>query len=232
MKNTKLIILGAAFFMLSGMSANTIANTQVASAASIAQNQQSKKVLSQSVINEIDGYISVKNNQFILSPVAKSNFNAQDISLVDKIIAGVNNEVIKDNNFIDPNTKEIIDRNGQYFNSFAAYNKNFTTKRFWWGKRYYFTSNIAVKRGAAYLRKVGNSRYNLSIFLGAIGDSVGYVYPGWAAFANLTGLTVSAAADQYFNAASGLIKYSRRHKHDQIYMDFNHFCQYSFHVLK
>ena len=114
----------------------------------------------------------------------------------------------------------------------AAYNKNYTTKAFWWGKRYYFTSNIAVTRGARYFRHIASLRNDQSLFLSALGDSIAYASPYATLAANVASMGVGYVAGQYNGAASALVSYNNRHRHNQIYLDMNRTFQYSLHILK
>lgn len=143
-----------------------------------------------------------------------------------------NQEVKNSNEIIDPETKEMISHYNSPFIVMAAYNKNFTTKAFWWGKRYYFTSNIAVTRGADYFRHIASLRDDQSLFLSALGDSIAYASPQATIAANIASMGVSYIAGQYNGAASALVSYNNRHRHNQIYLDMNRTFQYSLHILK
>lgn len=131
---------------------------------------------------------------------------------------------------IDTESKEIYTP-VKYF-SFAVHKSNYTTKTFWWGKRYYFTSNEAVKRGAAHFRKIANDRGNDSIFWSAVGDAVAYISPWYTLAANLASLGVQGVANRFNRAASDLVSYNNKHRKNRIYLDFNFSCQYSLHILK
>lgn len=195
-------------------------------------NEYGDVKLSQQTINQFDQYVTVVNNRFVLNQTAIYNFSAGEVSVVKKMLNTSNQEVKENNEIIDPNTKEIINQSADPFIVMAAYNKNYTTKAFWWGKRYYFTSNIAVTRGARYFRHIASLRNDQSLFLSALGDSIAYASPYATLAANVASMGVGYVAGQYNGAASALVRYNNRHRHNQIYLDMNRTFQYSLHILK
>lgn len=50
--------------------------------------------------------------------------------------------------------------------------------------------------------------------------------------ANVASMGVGYVAGQYNGAASALVSYNNRHKHNQIYLDMNRTFQYSLHILR
>lgn len=128
------------------------------------KDQSQDKAISQEKIDQFDQFVTVNNNQYVLSSKVNDIFSVQDIKTVQEMLNTSNQEVKNSNEIIDPETKEIISHYNSPFIVMAAYNKNFATKAFWWGKRYYFTSNIAVTRGADYFRHIASLRNDQSLF--------------------------------------------------------------------
>lgn len=199
---------------------------------SVVSPKEQKTTLSQEQIDEFDQFVTVNNNQYILSSRANNIFSSEDVKTVKEMLNTSNQEIKSNNELIDPESKEIIARDNSPFIVMAAYNKNYTTKAFWWGKRYYFTSNIAVSRGAKYFRHIASLRNDQSLFLSALGDSIAYASPYATLAANVASMGVSYVAGQYNGAASALVSYNNRHRHNQIYLDMNRTFQYSLHILK
>lgn len=188
--------------------------------------------LPQETIDKFDQYVTVTDNQYVLNSDVSNKFSKSDILTVKNMLISTNTEIRKSNEIIDPETKEIFATTGSPFLVMAAYNKNYTTKGFWWGKRYYFTSNSAVNKGAKYFRHVSSLRYNDSLFLSALADSIAYASPYATLAGNVASMGVSYVSSQYNGAASALISYNNKHKHNQIYLDMNKTFQYSLHILK
>lgn len=182
-------------------------------------------------VHKADEYVSVKGNRFVFDEQkAREKLSSEDVKVINDQIARVNQQIASNSMKIDTESKEIYTP-VKYF-SFAVHNSNYTTKKFWWGKRYYFTSNEAVKRGAAHFRKIANDRGNDSIFWSAVGDAVAYISPWYTLAANLASLGVQGVANRFNRAASDLVAYNNKHRKNRIYLDFNFSCQYSLHILK
>lgn len=149
-------------------------------------NEYGDVKLSQQTINQFDQYVTVVNNRFVLNQTAIYNFSASEVSVVKKMLNTSNQEVKENNEIIDPNTKEIINQSADPFIVMAAYNKNYTTKAFWWGKRYF--------------RHIASLRNDQSLFLSALGDSIAYASPYATLAANVASMGVGYVAGQYNGA--------------------------------
>lgn len=163
-------------------------------------------------IDDLDKYVEVKNNQFVLSLDAATKFSNEEIQEAQVRLDSTNKMINEKHMLIDPETKTAEQISP--FISFAKYNKHYTYATKWFGGRYYFTSNAAVEELAYKFR-------NHSSVLQVLG-----VIPGLAgAIGNL--------GSAYFNKiANDLENYNNKHKHNQIYMDLNWNGTYSFHILK
>lgn len=187
--------------------------------------------VSENSIEIADKYVRVENNQYIFDESdAKKVLSDEDVKAIKQEIDDKNKQILNDKLKIDSETKEILPQRRLY--RVAAHSKNYTTKNFWWGKRYYFTSNEAVTRGAKHFRKIANDRGNDSLFWSAVGDAVAYISPWYTLAANLASLGVQGVANRFNSAASALVAYNNKHRKQKIYLDFNFSCQYSLHVLK
>lgn len=75
-------------------------------------NQQSvNNNLSQTDINELDKYVSVENNTFVLNVPENSNISSEKVQMARQEIESVNNSIKNNNLLIDPETKEIVQYN-------------------------------------------------------------------------------------------------------------------------
>ena len=106
----------------------------------LTHSQDSSKGLSESKIKQIDPYISVANNQYQLSEKAFDVFSQQELQVIQNTIKEANTNIAQQHLKIDAQTKEAISP----IQSKAAWDSHYTTANFWWGTRYYFTSNEAV----------------------------------------------------------------------------------------
>lgn len=89
--------------------------------------------LSQEQIDQFDKFVVVKDNSYVLDSKVNQNFSTNEVLVVKEMLNTSNREVKNNNLIIDPDTKEILDQNASPFVIMAAYNKNYTTKAFWWG---------------------------------------------------------------------------------------------------
>lgn len=176
--------------------------------------------LNESIIKKADQYIYVSDNQYRLRSSDDLKLDSDQISLINKTLEKSNENIIAQKLIIDPETKIAFPSGqGQRLLSRAAYNKNYTYKNFWWGTRYYFTSNAAVEQLAHNFNQKANILTAGGILGGVV--SVGSV------------VAIAGATAWFFNKmASDLRYYNSTHVHNQIYMDLNMSLSYSFHILK
>ncbi|QBX95158.1 hypothetical protein [Lactiplantibacillus plantarum] len=170
--------------------------------------------LSELQINKVDSYILVVNNQYQLNKRATTILSNTELQAVENSISIANTTVKQQHLTIDQKTKT----SQPMSNTKAAWHSYYTSANFWWGTRYYFTSNAAVAQ-------MQNELANYSIALGITGALGGALSVGGAAI-------VSAGADAYLTKmSSDLGYYNATHLHNQIYMDVNFAGFYSMHVL-
>lgn len=194
------------------------------------QSINSAQNLTNSDIKKITPYIMVENNTYKLNPSINNTTISKDrIAIAKQMIATSNDQIKKEHLIINEATKEALPY--FQFNNYAAYDRNYTVSRFWWGHRYYFTSNISVSRGARHFRNISSDLMNGSLFLDAVGDVTSDLNEYVFVTANVLSYGVSYVAGRYTDLASGLISYNRHHKHNQIYADVPYSLKYSFHIL-
>lgn len=182
------------------------------------QGDISTDLLSESVINYADQYISVVNNQYVLNLPSNSDLSTDQIVAIKNTIAESNINIVTQGLVIDPITR-IANIAIPVITPRAAYNKNFTYKNFWWGTRYYFTSNAAVEQLAHNFDQKAQTLM--------VGGIIGGVASAGSAVA------VAGVGSLFFSKmASDLRYYNSTHIHNQIYMDLNMALSYSFHILK
>lgn len=211
------MVTSVAGLLLGGVPLATTAQVVSANAVSTAKSD-SNTAVSESLISRIDEYVVIKNNQYVLElpDNVKDLFTSDEIAQVENNISKANENVDQSSLLIDAETKTT--ESESQTTTAAAYNKHFTWKNFWWGTRYYFTSNAAVDEFVWDFT-------NKSIVLGALGaaGSLGGVVPG----------LIGAVGAAYFaKVANDLNYYNQRHSHNQIYLDMNYSLGYSFHILK
>lgn len=100
----------------------------------------------------------------------------------------------------------------------TTWQKNYTSASFWWGTRYYFTSNQAVVQMQA-------EHANNALAWGAVGAIGGAISGG------VTFIAGEATAIYFTKQANDLSYYNARHRHHRIYMDVTATGIYSLHVL-
>ena len=180
----------------------------------IHNTSQDSRGLTESQINKIDPYVSVVNNQYQLSQNATSALSHNELQEAERSIETANTTVNQQHLTIDKRTKAAH----TMLSTKAAWHSYYTFANFWWGTRYYFTSNEAV---AQMQNELGNDAIAIGI-AGAIG---GALTGGGAA-------VVAAGAGAYLQKMSNdLGYYNSTHLHNQIYMDVNLAGFYSMHVL-
>ena len=167
-------------------------------------NQQSvNNNLSQTDINELDKYVSVENNTFVLNVPENSNISSEKVQMARQEIESVNNSIKNNNLLIDPETKEIVQYNPYTMFVQGAFNikPGLQAKWFWWGQQSYYSSNAVV----AY---TVNKYRNYNDVLGLISHVTKYKI---ATFGSL----------YYQGVAWQLESYNNAHRNSKIYMDIN-----------
>lgn len=182
-----------------------MSGAQVASADAVSMAKSDTAIpVSDSLVSRIDDYVVVKDNQYVLElpDNAKTLFTSDEIAVVKTNLYKANENVNKNALAIDVENKT-TESEPQVMTA-AAYNKHVTTKNFWWGTRYYFTSNAAVDE---FVWSLNNTAIGLGAAIGVVGGA-------------------------YFaKVANDLNYYNQTHSHNQIYMDVNWSFFYSCHVL-
>lgn len=167
-------------------------------------NQQSvNNNLSQTDINELDKYVSVGNNTFVLNVPENSNISSEKVQMARQEIESVNNSIKNNNLLIDLETKEIVQYNPYTMFVQGAFNikPGLQAKWFWWGQQSYYSSNAVV----AY---TVNKYRNYNDVLGLISHVTKYKI---ATFGSL----------YYQGVAWQLESYNNAHRNSKIYMDIN-----------
>lgn len=213
----KIVVASVSGLMLGSVPLTT--GTQIVSADTVSTvKNNTNKVVSDSLVSRIDDYVVVKNNQYVLElpDNVKTQFTLDEMTQVENSIIKANEHVDKNSLAINAGTKT-TDSSIQTMNR-AAYNKHFTWKNFWWGTRYYFTSNAAVNEFYWTFTNVSIVMGGLAA-VGSLGGAVAGILP--------------AVTGAYFaKVANDLNYYNQRHVRNQIYMDMNYSLGYSFHILK
>ena len=163
-------------------------------------------------IQVLDKYVSVINNQFVLSIPRSANVSSDLVVKAQEIVNKSNQSITKNHSIVNVNTKIIMPN--PIFSSKAAWHSYYTYTNFWWGTRYYFTSNAAVNQ---LVHEFNN--YAAALAVG------GYFTVGTAAL--LGGL----GAAYFTKVANDLTYYNSNHSQNQIYMDMNAAGAYDMHVL-
>ncbi len=88
-------------------------NTENTTVSSIESNNTSKNTLTDSEIDDLDDYVEVKNNQYVLNVPSSSNLSEQEIKVAKAVIEESNRNIQKNNLSIDPVTKEASETSSQ-----------------------------------------------------------------------------------------------------------------------
>ncbi|WP_297816473.1 hypothetical protein [uncultured Lactobacillus sp.] len=199
MKIQKYIIVGLASLSFA------IIDTKPVQAATVSSSNQSvsSNALSQTDIHEIDQYVTVENNEFVLRVPENANIPLNKVRLAQQQIANVNSGIKKNRLIIDPETKEIVQYSPytMFVQGAFSIRPGLQAKWFWWGQRSYYSSNAAV----AY---TVNKYRHFQDVLGLIG--------------HVTKYKIETAGSLYYKGlAWQLESYNNSHKHSRIYMDIN-----------
>ena len=193
-------------------------------ATTISSNYQSNLTQSEiqdRLVEKADQYVVVENNQFVLKLPEKTTFSENEIIVLNSMIQEANRNINASGNTIDPITKEIVEKSdqNQFISTFRMpYSRYYSSRFFWWGIRFYFTSNAAVKQFRDEIRGWQNG-YN---YLGSLGAIVGQPI--------VTLITGGAYA--YFEMMSNdLNRFNNRHPYNQIFMDVGYTTYYKMYVL-
>lgn len=201
---------------------NASANNTTQSAKMITQpktnsnnNISSNSVgLTENQIQKIDPYVTVSNNQYQLNNQASSELNKRELQQATYSINQANKNVTQLHLTIDSATKRAMPS----LESSAAWDSHYTTGNFWWGTRYYFTSNAAVAQMTSELQ----AYTELADIAGVIGKL----------FLSPAPQMVAMGAGIYFTSMSAYLNnYNNSHQNNQIYMDVNWVADYSCHIL-
>ena len=145
------------------------------------------------------------------------------LTQIEKKLAETNKEVKNEGFIIDPETKAIV--NVSPYVNFAAGVKGAARLRsgcyvrwFWWGFRFYFTSNAAVNWFRGILGGASSGATIGSVVAGATGHG-------------LSATTIEAFGMYSDSMSRDLYNYNAKHRHSKIYMDLNGTFQYSFHTF-
>lgn len=182
--------------------------------ASVAAGTENKNEISK--IQDLDEYVSVVDNKFELK--VPDNINvSKEIMQEAEVAIKKSNDLANNNHLtIDKNSKVIEDNSPT---TRAAWHSYYTYKNFWWGIRYYFTSNSAVNM-------LAHEWENTAAILALGGIAGTYLSAG-------SSIMILGVGSWYFtNTASQLRYYNSMHLKNQIYMDVNYALQYDFHILR
>lgn len=147
-------------------------------------------------IQQIDKYITIQSNQYVILSEAKQALGDNEYQQIVEQLQKANEEVRSSNAVIDLSTKS-FDRT-----QIETRSANPSTQSFWWGTRYYLTSNAQVNTMVYLLNSYANRNY-------AIGG-----IPGAGALMSWNGARLS-------QAALDLGYYNQLHISSHIFMNEN-----------
>lgn len=204
----------------------SVLEVQYSKPSSTNSSERSENKLTDSEINEIDKYIRVKNNQYVLNDSNNSELTEGEITVAKKVIEESNQDIKNNHEVINPITKTIDEKNNPIninsrFTILARSSKNsrYTWKKFWWGTRYYFRSNAAVYQ-------MDHELDDYSLACGVVGTIGALASAGTAS-------AVGGLSAAYFQKIKSDLDYmNNTHPHNYLYMDVNRTGIYSIKVLK
>lgn len=163
---------------------------------------------------DLDRLVVVKNNRYEINSLGKVVLPEQVYTELSKQLNSANEAVAKNGVKIDPTTKSFTLTSQDRASSVPS------TKNFWWGTRYYFTSNKQVENMVYWLNKMSNNYELASVAAGAAVSLIPLPFIAQASGAAITTITALNALN-LSRAALDLDHYNNNHKHDHIYMDMN-----------
>ena len=170
-----------------------------------------------SQFKEIDKYVTVKDNQYVLSLPQNSNINTQAKKNAESQL-NIANQVVKNQNLvIDPQTKFAdpisLDTNSPFIAlAKRPANENSTYP---WGVRSIFRSNAAVRTRV----NIYNNIYIGALAVGDVSGTAGMVGFPWASLIGTLGS--AAVSDRCQTWANRLQSYNNSHRKSKIYQDIN-----------
>lgn len=227
-KSIKLVnVLSVSVLTLGLVAPVTTVSADTANSENIAvkTNNESTQSTGTSGLEIYDQYVQVnpEKNQFELSKLGEKVLPTTVSSQIQSQLNATNKEIKANNFIIDPETKAIV-KYSPYIN-FAASVSGAARLRsgcyvrwFWWGFRFYFTSNAAVTWFRGILGGASSGA--------TIGNLVA------AATGHAMAATTIEAFGMYADSMSrDLYDYNKKHRRSKVYMDLNGVFQYSFHTF-
>ncbi len=151
--------------------------------------------LSISEISEVDQYVIVQNNRYVLSVPEETTMDSRVLHTASSMLERANNYVYVNNLTIDDDSKKISSGSStEIMRAYAAHQ----TDQFWWGVRHIFRTNAAAEAFASDLE-------TCSTAMGSVSAAYGLL------FATGAGLAVSLGASAV-SAYCGMIANSVRSK--------------------
>lgn len=214
MKYSKTIATMALVSTLAMPLANT--GTAFAATTDLQTNSVAKAstILTQEQIKQLDPYVSVKDNKYLLNLPNNTIFSQTEVEAAQQMIDEANISIKNTHSIINPVTK--IGEPQRL--SVLASKYHYTYKNFYWGTRYYFRSNHAVY-------EMENELSNYSTTLAIAGALGGLASSGVAS-------AIGAIGSAYFNKVRSDLDYmNNTHPHNYLYMDVNFTGIYTIAVL-
>lgn len=157
------------------------------------------------------------------SQLEQNQLSTSVVNQVKNQLNTVNNNIKENGLIIDPDTKEIVKYSPYIMFAAGVRGANRLSSGcyvyvFWWGARFYFTSNAAV----SWFRGKLSTGSSIASLASAVSLATGH-----GITSTLT-KTLGMYADSMSNR---LNNYNKAHKHSKIYMDVNFGSIYSFHTF-
>lgn len=162
-------------------------------------NEIDSKQLTSDQIHEVDQFITVKNNQFVM---LNNNLNANTKETVIQNLNSINNEIKEKNYSINPETKEIEE------NSVLTKSYGHEIRYYWWGNRHIFRTNAAIY---GFINDLDTA---------SVGSGLLALFPDLTVGAGIT--------TAYLQKLVSDLNYNQSiHSKDKIYLDINHALVYT-----
>lgn len=220
MKNRKLglvllasAILTATYIPTSRASADTTQLKQTNVIQDAGQTTETAKLsdsennqLTENQINQLDPYVKVVNNQYVLQLPENNNVSQSMVTEIEDELSQVNADIKSNGYTIKTNDKTYGASTSAAFGVvLAKSSSNPTIKRFWWGIRVYMRNKTAVNKEIAEFKN---------------GQAI-------AEFGSLVSPPVGVTLSVYFsNIADHLTNMRDAHPHSKLYMDIDRFGVY------
>lgn len=207
MKQHKLLVFAVASSLVapSLLSATAVSASEINTPSSVQTDSSQNTEQSVQQVKELDKYVTVENNQFVLTVPNGVSINVSTLDKAKQNIQQINSVVQKNGYQIDANTKSVVIPSSVSSISTMSDELPAESKDYhWWGVTIYFRSNDAINGYIATLRTsanrensiaAGDDAATIAATAAGLGESVGVATALAGAASSVYGSRLSSMAD-------------------------------------